>query len=107
MKGMTMKNFTITTIAAAALTASAVGLAGPSNAEPSDAMSKLSALQSQGYVVFINKMGGTKPLAECTVVNVRPGQMVTRMDSGSGKPGASDDIVTTTEVMTVYVDVTC
>ncbi len=103
-----MKNRTITAITAGALSiAAAVSLGGVSNAAPSNAMSTLSDLQSKGYIVFINKMGGVAPLAECTVVNVRPGQMVTRMDSGSGAPGSSSDIVTTVEVMTVYVDVQC
>jgi hypothetical protein len=102
-----MKKRTIVAIATGALSVAAVSLGSVSHADPADAMSTLSDLQSQGYVVFINKMGGVAPLSECTVVKVRPGQMVTRMDSGSGKPGSSDDIITTTEVMTIYVDVQC
>ena len=47
----------------------------------------------RGYHVIVNR-AGTAPLDMCSVSGVRPGQTFSRMDSGSGAPGANDDIVT-------------
>jgi hypothetical protein len=52
--------------------------------------------------VIVNRIGST-PLAQATVVAVRPGQTYSRTDSGA--PGAGNDLVTTVTNKTVYVDV--
>ena len=62
----------------------------------------ISALQTQGYNVIVNKLG-TAPLNQSSVIAVRPWQTFTRTDSGV--PGAGNDIMTTVTGKTVYVDV--
>jgi hypothetical protein len=102
-----MKSFAIPAIAAGAMAAAALGLAGAANAVPSGpntAAQTVSQLQAEGFQVILNKVG-TAPLDQCTVSAVRPGQTFSRMDSGA--PGAMDDIVTTVTGRTVYVDVAC
>lgn len=46
-------------------------------------------------------------LDDVAVSAVRPGQTFSHTDSGSGEPGASDDLVTTVTSNTIYVDITC
>jgi hypothetical protein len=102
-----MRSFTIPVIAAGAIAAAALGLAGAANAAPSGpvtAAETVGQLQAEGYHVILNKIG-TSPLDQCVVSSVRPGQTFSRMDSGA--PGAMDDIVTTVTSKTVYVDVSC
>jgi hypothetical protein len=106
-KGTTMKSLVITTLAAGALSAAALGLAGAANAAPSGpstVQATVSQLQSQGYQVIVNRVG-TAPLDQCTISGVRPGQTYSRTDSGV--PGAGSAIVTTVTNKSVYVDVTC
>jgi hypothetical protein len=98
-----MKKFGFATLAAGALTAAIIGLAGPAQAAPTggtNAQDTISSLQSQGYTVIVNKVG-TAPLSQSTVVAVRPGQTYSRTDSGT--PG--DSLETTVTDKTVYVDV--
>lgn len=95
------------TITAGVMTIAAIGLAGAAGAAPSGtttAAQTVSALQSEGFHVILNKLG-TAPLDQCAVKSVRPGQTYSRMDSGA--PGAMNDIVTTVTAKTVYVDVDC
>jgi hypothetical protein len=102
-----MRSFTIPVIAAGAIAAAALGLAGAANAAPAGpvtAAETVGQLQAEGYHVILNKIG-TSPLDQCVVSSVRPGQTFSRMDSGA--PGAMDDIVTTVTSKTVYVDVSC
>ena len=102
-----MKSLTLPVIAAGAIAAAALGLAGAAGAAPSgdrDASQTVGQLQARGFDVVVNKVG-TAPLDRCVVSAVRPGQTFSRMDSGA--PGAMDDIVTTVTAMTVYVDVAC
>ena len=102
-----MPSFTMPVIAAGAIAAAALWLAGAANAARSGratAAQTVGQLQSRGFDVIVNKVG-TAPLDQCVVSAARPGQTYARMDSGV--PGAMDDIVTTVTAKTVYVDVTC
>ena len=106
---MTIKKIGLGTLAASALVTTAVGLSTTANAVPagpSQVASTISELQMRGFHVVVNR-AGTAPLDMCSVNGVRPGQTFSRMDSGSGSPGANDDIVTTVTSMTVFVDVAC
>jgi hypothetical protein len=102
-----MKSYTLPVIAAGAIAAATVGLAGAANAAPSapvTAAETVGNLQAGGFQVILNKLG-TAPLDQCVVSSVRPGHTFSRMDSGA--PGAMDDIVTTVTSKTVYVEVSC
>ena len=106
---MTIKRIGLGTLVASALTSAAIGLATTASAAPAGPSaidSGLSELQMRGYHVIVNR-AGTAPLDMCTVNGIRPGQTFTRMDSGSGQPGAEDDIVTTVTSMTVFLDLAC
>jgi hypothetical protein len=97
------KSATFTTVLAGGLTAAVLGLAAPAGAAPTgpgNAQDTINQLQAQGYNVIINHVGST-PLAQATVVAVRPGQTYSRTDSGN--PG--DSLQTTVTDKTVYVDV--
>ncbi len=98
-----MKKLGLATIAAGGLAAAVIGLAAPTAAAPTgpgNAQDTISELQADGYNVIVNRVG-TTPLAQATVVAVRPGQTYTRTDSGN--PG--DSLATTVTDKTVYVDV--
>jgi len=98
-----MKKLGFATIVASGLTAAVLGLAAPADAAPSgpgSAQDTISKLEAQGYNVIINHVGST-PLAQASVIAVRPGQTFSRTDSGN--PG--DDLATTVLDKTVYVDV--
>ena len=97
------------TLAASALASAAIGLATTANAAPagpSEVASTIGELQMRGYHVIVNR-SGTTPIDMCSVSGIRPGQSFTRMDTGSGHPGAQDDIVTTVTSQTVYLDLSC
>ena len=93
-----------TTFAAAVIATTAVGFAVPTLAAPSGPTvdKTVSTLKAAGYDVILNRTGAL-PLSECTVSAVRPGQEVSRTDSGN--PG--DVLATTVVSNTVYVDVAC
>jgi hypothetical protein len=98
-----MKKLGFATIVASGLAAAVLGLAAPADAAPSgpgNAQDTISKLEAQGYNVIINHVGST-PLAQASVVAVRPGQTFSRTDSGN--PG--NDLATTVLDKTVYVDV--
>lgn len=101
-----MKNFLVTSLAAGALAAAAVGLTATANAAPTrpSAVDAINQLRTQGFKVLVNRVG-TAPLEQCTVSAVRPGQTFSRTDSGV--PGAGDDLVRTVTSKTVYVDISC
>lgn len=106
---MTIKKIGLGTLAVSALASAAIGLATTANAvptAPSAAESTIGQLQMQGYHVIVNRVG-MAPLDMCSVSEVRPGQTFSRMDSGSGTAGATDDIVTTVTSKTVYLDLSC
>ncbi len=106
---MTIKKIGLGTLAASALVSAAIGLAANATAAPagpSQVASTINDLQMHGYHVIVNRVG-MAPLDMCSVNAVRPGQSFSRMDSGSGAPGANDDIVTTVTSMTVYLDLAC
>lgn len=69
-----MKKFTVTTAAAAALTAGIVGLAAPAQAAPSggNAADTISSLEAQGLRVVVTRQSGT-PLDRASVVSVTRG----------------------------------
>jgi hypothetical protein len=99
----------LTSLAAGALTAAALGLTAPANAAPggpSSVDATIDQLRAQGLEVVVNRTG-TAPLAQCTINAVRPGQTFSHSDTGSGLPGSAFDIVTTVTGKTVYVDLTC
>ncbi|BBY44987.1 hypothetical protein [Mycolicibacterium celeriflavum] len=98
-----MKKFGIATVATSALAAALIGLAAPVQAAPSgpgNAQQTISELESQGYNVIVNRIGNA-PLAEASVVAVRPGQTYTQTDS----LGIGGDRNTRVINKTVYVDV--
>jgi hypothetical protein len=104
-----MKNFLLSSLAAGALTAAALGLTATANAAPAGPSSvdeTINQLSAQGFDVIVNRVG-TAAQEQCTVSAVRPGQTFARTDTGSGQPGAWDDRVTTVTSNTVYVDITC
>jgi hypothetical protein len=87
------------------LAAAIIGLAAPADAAPTgpeNAQETISALQAQGFVVIVNRIGN-RPLDQATVVAIRPGQAYPRTDFGV--VGAGNDIGTTVTNKTVYVDV--
>ena len=96
-------------LVAGAFAVAALGLIAPANAAPAGPSSvdaTIEQLRAQGLDVIVNRVG-TAPTEQCTVTAVRPGQTYSRSDSGSGKPGSWDDIVTTVTGNTVYVDIVC
>jgi hypothetical protein len=98
-----MTKFGFATLVAGAMSAGVIGLAAPTHAAPTggtNAQDTINSLQAQGYNVIVNKVG-TAPLAQSTVIAVRPGQTYSRTDSGT--PG--DSLETTVTDKTVYVDV--
>ena len=91
------RSFATVAISVAVLAAATFVPAGVANAAPAGpghADEMVSQLQAAGYEVIVNKVG-TTPLSLCTISAVRPGQTYVRIDSGSGAPGAHDDLVTT------------
>ena len=102
-----MKKLVLTSLAAGALAAAALGLAGTASAAPSGPSSvdaTVSQLQAQGFQVLVSRVDSAA-VDQCTLNAVRPGQTFSRTDSGV--PGAQDDLVTTVTDKTVYVDVIC
>ncbi|OLP04361.1 hypothetical protein BVU76_01530 [Mycolicibacterium porcinum] len=97
-----MKSYTIATLAAGALAAGTF-LGGVAAAAPTgqSAEQTVKSLQTSGYHVIINRTGAA-PLANCTVLGVRPGQTITTNDSRGGS-----SINTTVISKTAYVDVAC
>ncbi len=69
-----MKKFTITTAAAAALTAGVLGLAAPALAAPTggNADETISALEAQGNRVVVTRQGSA-PLDQSSVVSITRG----------------------------------
>jgi hypothetical protein len=104
-----MKNLLLSSLAASALAAAALGLTATANAAPAGPSSvdaTIDQLRARGFDVIVNRVG-TAPTEQCTVSAVRPGQTFSRTDTGSGQPGAWDDLVTTVTSNTVYVDLIC
>jgi hypothetical protein len=104
-----MKNLLLSSLAAVALTAAALGLTADANAAPAGPSSvdtTINQLREQGFEVIVNRTG-TAALEQCRVSAVRPGQTFSRSDTGSGLPGSAFDIVTTVTAKTVYVDIVC
>lgn len=99
-----MKISVITTLAAGALFAAGLGLAGAANAAPSGpstVQSTISQLQSQGYQVVVNRVGADQ-LSRCAVSAIRPGQQFTQQ-----LPIGGGDTAPQVVSKTVYVDVRC
>lgn len=87
-------------LATAALGFASSAIAAPSGPSAADTM--VNTLKADGYNVILVRTGAA-PLSQCNVRAVRPGQEITRTDSGN--PG--DELVTTVVTKTVYVDVEC
>ena len=99
-----MKYLVVAGLTAGILTSSAVGLAAVASAAPtgpSQVDQTVEQLKADGYNVTINRTGD-KPLSECTVRSVRPGQTFSTQDSRGG-----GSINTTVTSKTVYLDVAC
>lgn len=102
-----MKNIAITAVTAIALSLATVGSAGAAVAAPNgppNVSDTISALKHSGFTVIVNKLGAA-PLSACTVGAIRPGQTLSRTDSGV--PGAGNDVITTVQSKTVYLDAKC
>lgn len=99
-----MKQYLISAVAAGAVAASGLGLAGSANAAPSgpaQVEQTVRILEASGYDVIVNRTGAA-PLSSCSVTSVRPGQTHSTFDSrGSSSPSE------TVTAKTVYVDVAC
>ena len=99
-----MRKFLIATVAAGAITTSALGLAGLAAAAPtgpSQVNDTVRTLEASGYDVIVNRTGSA-PLSSCSVTSVRPGQTHSTFDSrGSSSPSE------TVLAKTVYVDIAC
>jgi len=98
-----MKKFGYATVAATALSAALIGLAGPALAAPAgpgNAQKMIAELQSKGYTVIVNRIGNA-PIEQANVVGVRDGQTYAQTDSAT--PG--DSFQTRVLNKTVYVDV--
>jgi hypothetical protein len=99
-----MKKYTITAMAAGAMTAAVVGLAGVATAAPSGPSKvddTVRTLEASGYHVIVNRSGGA-PLSSCTVESIRPGQTFSTIDSRGG--GSPNETILS---KTVLVDVAC
>jgi hypothetical protein len=99
-----MKKYAIAAVAAGAMTAAVLGLAGVATAAPtgpSKVDDTVRTLQSSGYHVILNRSGAA-PLASCTVTSVRPGQTFSTIDSRGG--GSPNETILS---KTVLVDVAC
>jgi len=73
-----MKNLTITTVIAAALTGAFLGLASPALAAPTgagNADDTISRLEAQGNRVIVNKLSDA-PLSDASVVSVKQGSPI-------------------------------
>jgi hypothetical protein len=102
-----MKNIAITVGTAIALSLETLGLAGAAVAAPdgpANVSDTISALKQSGYTVIVNRFGAA-PLSACTVGAIRPGQAYSRTDSGA--PGAHNNVITTVQAKTVYLDANC
>jgi hypothetical protein len=99
-----MKKYAIAAVAAGAMTAAVLGLAGVATAAPtgpSKVDDTVRTLESSGYHVILNRSGAA-PLASCTVTSVRPGQTFSTIDSRGG--GSPNETILS---KTVLVDVAC
>ncbi|VEG51912.1 Uncharacterised protein [Mycolicibacterium aurum] len=72
-----MKNLSIATVTAAALSAAFLGLAAPALAAPtgSNADATISQLEAQGNRVIVNRLSDA-PLSEASVVSVKQGGQI-------------------------------
>jgi hypothetical protein len=101
-----MNKLALSTVIAGAVTAGTVGLGATATAAPagpSSAADTVRALEANGYMVILNKIGGA-PLSECTVATVHPGRQVTEpRTSREGGRDPHEQVLYTT----VYVDARC
>jgi len=72
--------------------------------EPDSVQDTVQRLKADGYTVVVNRLG-SGPSHACTVSAVRPGQTITRVDSGA--PGAGTDSTTTVVSRSVHVEISC
>jgi len=99
-----MKKSTITALAAGAMTAAVLALAGVATAAPSGPSKvddTVRTLEASGYHVIVNRSGAA-PLSSCTVESIRPGQTFSTIDSRGG--GSPNETILS---KTVLVDVAC
>lgn len=99
-----ISKFFVTALSAAAMTATALGIAGIATAAPtgpSQVEDTMKALEAEGYNVILNRTG-TAPLSACSVVSVLPGHTYSTVDSRGG--GSPNETVT---AKTVLVNVDC
>ena len=69
-----MKTIAIATLATGALTAAALGLAGPAAAFPGNGSAEdtISGLKSDGFKVELNGSTNNQPLSQCSVQGLHP-----------------------------------
>ena len=90
-----MKTIAIATVAAGALTAAALGLAGTAGAFPGNGSAEdtINGLKSEGYKIQLNGSTNNQPLSRCTVEGWHP--ILTNI-APADKPNT-----------TVFVDIVC
>ena len=98
MKYLAVAGFSAGMIVSSVILA-AVASAAPTG--PSQVDQTVEQLKADGYNVTINRTGD-KPLSECSVRSIRPGQTFSTQDSRGG-----GSINTTVTSKTVYLDVAC
>lgn len=98
-----MKKFSITTAAAAALTAGVLGLAAPAQAAPTggNAADTISSLEAQGLRVIVTRQSST-PLDKASVVSVTRGPAIPQSVPFATSQGDNNRTVRS---QTVYVTV--
>ncbi len=99
-----MTKLAITTLTATGIAAATLALAAPTLAAPSSgasAQDTIAQLQSEGYTVKIDRVGGG-PLSACTVTNVRNPQTFTYTNRT-----ANNNIQTTVISKTISISLDC
>ena len=96
-----MKKFALTAagVFVAGLASAPFAVAAP--AGPSTDADTIKTLQASGYKVILNRVGNA-PLANCSVVSVRPGRAITET-----VPAGGGDTVDKVIYTTVFVDIDC
>lgn len=100
MKTLISATVGVCALATAATIFASLAIAAPSG--PSSIDETVNTLKADGYDVVVVRTGAAQ-MSQCSVRSVRPGQEISRTDSGN--PG--DKLATNVVSKTVYVDIEC